>query len=444
MRFWAALPVVLGMAALIASPVCAGVYNPGEAEEGATPADYMDGPPGKNFRDVLIVLQSIPVKLVEVDNPVRRRYIFEEEVLTKNPTISLTLADRLQASAVLLRRRKFKEAELLLRPVATHPDERDNFPLQSNFATALHLSGDVSGAYHTLRPVVKDHWKPWNELPDARRQFYKSIGWSDAEYELNHVYDTYYLRLLRLRMKEQLAKKAGKGPVQPPDDIFDDGKVPPTPVRFVGEGGQFAAGRIAAAENAKLATAPRDALAIVQKLLVWMPDDSRLYWLLAELYNAQKPTPKDKENEAGMKAARQIFIELSKLEPLDEEVKEQLKTRLSRLGSAIDAIEKERAQKIEDDLGKNRDAKPDAGFIIDWRTVAISFGAGFVLGLFVTWQVREIQRRRNARLARQPTRSVLPGVRSTGTTEIAEGLPPAARAGGEQDAADVDIRRPRP
>ena len=55
------------------------------------------------------------------------------------------------------------------------------------------------------------------------------------------------------------------------------------PVRFVGGNGEYAAGSIAESEKKKL---PADALAIVQQLVLWHPQDARLYWLLGELYNA--------------------------------------------------------------------------------------------------------------------------------------------------------------
>src|SRR5262249_4628765 len=58
---------------------------------------------------------------------------------------------------------------------------------------------------------------------------------------------------------------------------------PSAPLRFVAEGGEYAAGEIAARERAKL---PTDALAAVQQLLLWFPEDTRLYWLLGELLNA--------------------------------------------------------------------------------------------------------------------------------------------------------------
>jgi len=56
------------------------------------------------------------------------------------------------------------------------------------------------------------------------------------------------------------------------------------PVRFVSDAGVYEPGTLAAAERAKL---PADAVAVVQQLLLWFPSDTRLYWLLAELYAAE-------------------------------------------------------------------------------------------------------------------------------------------------------------
>jgi hypothetical protein len=56
-----------------------------------------------------------------------------------------------------------------------------------------------------------------------------------------------------------------------------------SPVRFVNDAGVYEPGVLASAERDKL---PPDALAIVQQLLLWFPLDTRLYWLLAELYAA--------------------------------------------------------------------------------------------------------------------------------------------------------------
>jgi len=56
------------------------------------------------------------------------------------------------------------------------------------------------------------------------------------------------------------------------DDLFG--------VRFVGEGGKYEAGKLAAAERKKL---PADALEVAQRLGLWLPADGRLLWQLGEL-----------------------------------------------------------------------------------------------------------------------------------------------------------------
>jgi hypothetical protein len=83
----------------------------------------------------------------------------------------------------------------------------------------------------------------------------------------------YYPRWLAVHRRRAAEKT-------PPDaeEVF-----PLFPVRFVNDAGAYEAGRLAAAEKAKL---PPDAIAVVQQLLLWAPWDTGLYWLLAELYAA--------------------------------------------------------------------------------------------------------------------------------------------------------------
>jgi hypothetical protein len=390
--------LMLALAAWLPGSASAGIYNPGESEETATYPDFMDSLQGRNFRAVVFTLRSIPVNRPQVDNPVRRRYVFAEELIGKSGSASFKIADHLQASAVLIRRGKYKEAELLLRPVAVAPQERDNIPLQSNFATALHMSGELQNAIGTLHPIVKG-WGSWANLSDARRAMLERIGWSEPIFDLNREYEKYYLKLLRLRMRERIAKKDSKYLVQLPDALFDDGKDPPSPVRFLNEDGEFEAGTIAASEWAKLPRTAPNALSIVQQLVVWMPEDLRLYWLLGELYNAQK-NEADKTNRAGILAARQIFTELDAFESSDD-VRRQLKKRIGVLNLAKGQFDEEDQAKLAKSLTNIEKNAP--GFTVDWRTVGISFALGFVLAFFVLWQVREIQRRRQTRQNKNQT-----------------------------------------
>ncbi|MFL5329324.1 MAG: tetratricopeptide repeat protein [Gemmataceae bacterium] len=83
------------------------------------------------------------------------------------------------------------------------------------------------------------------------------------------------LKLARLRQHEQ-AGRGNRVASRELDALFD--------VKFVGSTGQYEARNIAPAELTKL---PADAIATVQQLLFWLPDDARLYWLLGELYNAK-------------------------------------------------------------------------------------------------------------------------------------------------------------
>src|SRR5262249_9699783 len=153
--------------------------------------------------------------------------------------------------------------------------------------------------------------------------------------------------------------------------------------RFVGESGAFEVGTLAVAEKAKL---PPDALDIVQQLLVWLPDDLRLYWLLGELYNARGGT-------ANIEAAQLIFTDLEGATPLVAD------KGWNRLGlRAKEFLEQKKAlaawqpPPLEDfakkiDAAEQKDKTQPARF--EWQTLAIAFATGVVVGIFGMWQLKE-------------------------------------------------------
>ncbi len=84
------------------------------------------------------------------------------------------------------------------------------------------------------------------------------------------------MKLVRLRWNEA---KGQKPPIEDelPDAIW--------PVKWVNDAGQYEPGKLAAAEKAKLPGGDfTEAIATVQQLVLWFPFDTRLYWLLGELY----------------------------------------------------------------------------------------------------------------------------------------------------------------
>jgi tetratricopeptide (TPR) repeat protein len=84
----------------------------------------------------------------------------------------------------------------------------------------------------------------------------------------------YLLKLFRLRAREAETQPAGQRPsVTTVDALFAFQWAPP----------DYLPGRRSADELAEL---PPDALPAMQQLVLWLPDDARLYWLLGELHNA--------------------------------------------------------------------------------------------------------------------------------------------------------------
>ncbi|MCS6866647.1 MAG: tetratricopeptide repeat protein [Gemmataceae bacterium] len=87
------------------------------------------------------------------------------------------------------------------------------------------------------------------------------------------------MKLIQLRLHEE------KGPKRPPEEELPDDLFG---IRFVNDAGHYEPGQLAAAEKAKLPGGHfTEALATVQQLVLWFPFDTRLYWLLGELYAAQ-------------------------------------------------------------------------------------------------------------------------------------------------------------
>src|SRR5207249_2219918 len=86
----------------------------------------------------------------------------------------------------------------------------------------------------------------------------------------------YQAKLLRSRLRESAGAPGGRPrAANDVDALF--------PVRFTDPGGKFEAGKLTTDDKAKL---PANAAAVVQQLVLWFPDDTRLLWLLGEIYNA--------------------------------------------------------------------------------------------------------------------------------------------------------------
>jgi hypothetical protein len=264
----------------ITAAVGAGVYSAGEQPRGVFADEKGVEPmPLSVFRDMLldrIGLLSDPSKLRFGDPPLpegtlKRRKDQEAKaaaIQTKIASGRPVLEDQIDLSALLISLGKYQEAINLLEPLA-RGEGQTNFMVLSNLATASQLSA------HTLERVP-------GYLEQADRSWPKKVpNISDPQLAFFRECEKYQRRLVQLREAE-IARQPVGARLHPEgvDALFGE---PGDPVRFVGESGKYEAGGIAAKEKAKL---PANAIPIVQQLALWLPNDTRLYWLLAELLNA--------------------------------------------------------------------------------------------------------------------------------------------------------------
>lgn len=134
---------------------------------------------------------------------------------------ALTADEAADLGALYVRLGKPEKALEVLRPAArAHPAY---FRLAANLGTAWQLAGDLPQAVAALDEAVR-------LAPESEKRA-----------------ETYHLKLVSKRAKERRTRDPAT-----PDDLFD-GKPPP------------------------------DAVAVAQKLALWLPADGRLVWLLAEL-----------------------------------------------------------------------------------------------------------------------------------------------------------------
>lgn len=368
-KLWTGWPAILATL-LSASTLQAGLYNTAEPDEGRLSPDFV----GK-FRFTLLALASIGAPKVEFDFPLRKRYVLQSDLAAQGVPPGLTPDEKLNLSAVFIRRGQAQKAVELLVP-ATRTD-RGNFLLHSNLATAFQELGETAKAREQLRDALALWPKEWDKLKEPQRKYLTGIGWNEGPFGFYRRCEEYQLKLLRSRAREVKGQ-----PFTAVDPLFDDGGTPPGPVRYVGASGKFVPGTIAPEEKEKL---PPDALEIVQQLLVWLPADARLYWQLGELYNAR----------GDLRAAKMIFEDLNKQYGL--RVDEYWQRRQVLLETPAPDEGGVAFEKFSKQVEETPGAEPEEPGI-QWRSLAVGFGAGAVVMLFAVWQVREIRRRRQKRL----------------------------------------------
>jgi tetratricopeptide (TPR) repeat protein len=379
--------LTLGLTLLAVSPVVGGLYNTAEKTVLGPPS----GPPPlfRDFRDKWTELRSIAIDDPTKENILRKRYLLVAGLVPGNPNAPLTVEQRINLSAYLVRLNQLDKALGVLRN-ARGADAND-FRLQANLATVHQLMADAApartkdektvreGHYRDALYAIKGALKAWPKEEKSWSEKHKAnmAWWRQVE--------EYHKKLIELRRTE--AVKQPIGPWKPPssvDALF--------PVKFVGESGKYEAGKLAAAEKAKL---PDNALEIVEQLLVWMPNDPRLAWLLGELLNARGRATFSEATQTlvewDVESAALIFKELVEGRHYRSP---ELTDHLEVLRKASPPVPPPAGGRSEEKGEKDSAQRPPPSWVPPWET---ALGVGFLLGMVVAfllyWQVRAFVRR---------------------------------------------------
>jgi tetratricopeptide (TPR) repeat protein len=366
--------LVLGLLVCCAGSAQAGLYSRIEPYDRGLNRDF------RLFRETLISLWNLnnPNAAVTRDS-VRWRYLQLQEQMKRGLPEDLSSGERQDLGAALIRLGKYEEAIQVLRPGAAL--DRDNFLLLANLATAYHLAGQGTQALDAVQSALAVWPEDWAKLDMKHQVLYPlEMGWDAKQLTWHRRAETYFRQLLRLRLRESLKQRNQPGlPTEGLDDLFG--------VRFVGESGKYEAGTLAREQRKKV---PEDGIKIVQQLLVWLPADMRLYWLLGELYNAQGDN----------RTALEIFNALITKGGGPPELRAHRRILEAQPTATPNRSSPGLGETSISPATPKKDQQPadnSAGSSNLWQTFGVGFLAGALVALLGLWQVRELRRRRGSR-----------------------------------------------
>ena len=328
-----------------------------------------------------------------------REYLLKSAAaLEAKPADTRTVEDGVNLSGYLIRLAMFQEAVDILTPLAADPT-RCNFMVLANLATAYQQLGRLDRAEQSLDQCVRSWPNLWP-------------GWSRKRLAAYRRLEALQLALIKERYNEEL-RQPGQQAAQP-DALFPH-------LRFAGADGAYQAGGLSAAQLDDL---PSNAIAMVEQLMLWLPTDDRLYWLLGELLNSQGQvleattvfsnisddgysTPEFRRHRQVIDHAAQIlrqFVGEAHLQALWMFAPYPTLARAVLVGMPIpDDAQSDWSRTFSTGTSDApnptestaRLAEPESArqWLPDLRTVVVSFTAGMLVGLIAAMQLRVFLRR---------------------------------------------------
>jgi hypothetical protein len=348
----------------------------------------------------------------EGKNSVRKQVLARvKELEDKAKAEGLEQLERVYLSAYYIRLERAEDAVTLLEAV---PRDQRDFMVLGNLSAAHDAAGRLDRAEAYLAESLASWPRVFIGLTGIQLT---ALARSER---LNHA-------LLQIRLRESMEQK--RGPMEP-YPLFPG-------VRFVGPTGTYEAGLLHSAQWSRV---PADALALVEQLVLWMPHDNRLYWLLAELVNAggdyltayvmlDDLSYRRNYRPDQLKAHREILREANLCSTAVKNEKERLLGEKAKLSaqpiggllpagpgvvleavgwaSALDRVTKDLKPEPAMVLAPDSTPPPPAkaGWAPDWRQIVVSFVAGAVVATLLSMQFREFRRRKQPQSAEPATRT---------------------------------------
>jgi hypothetical protein len=379
---------LMGLALLLPGMAAAGVYTTSERFEGVIDgsgkvfADY------KKFDDTVTDIRR--VQIPELYSLLRQRALLATQLSEKAKGGSDPLGGR---PANPFERKDLLTEQVQLLDVSAYylmldqPSKviglltRDklgsNFLLYANLGTALQMNGQYEDARLTLS-TARSLWpRDWERLDkDQKHLVVDKLGWKQEHFDWYRRAEEFHFKLVLLRVQEQKEKKTGFTL----DNLFGTREAP---IAFGMKGGKYQGGDMAEEELKRL---PKDALEIVAQLSLWLPNDDRITWLLAEILNAEGAKLKDiRQKHAKVSDARDILLSLKMQNKSSPEIRGHLRV-------LEEWVVLHRPVMPTPNLDQNQQDASNP--LPPWQIFSVGMAVGIVVALLGYWQVREFVRPR--------------------------------------------------
>ena len=359
------LTVVIVLAS--SSAAQAGLYIPDEVKllEGKTDIWPLPQSPFRDFHaSTFASFRNIVADSAEgIPLPPRPAYLSRVAQLeAKRQKEDLTVRESIELGGCYLRLLKREEAIGILESARAR--EPKNALVLANLALANQMLDLYDRAINYEEQALAN-WPATQE------------GFSQEQWQWFRRVEKYQLLLMRLRHREAL--RDTRKTFEDVDALFPN-------FTFQGNKDDFAAGPAGPGQwGAEL---PPDAPRIVEQLLIWLPLDNRLYWLLGEVLNAQGKVT-DAATVLDDLVAKRKYAPPGDLVHKHWRVLREVK---SPVGEAT-TFEQASSSPAPDSPAQSG----ASNWLPNWRHILVGFLAGIIITVLVQMQWREYTRRRQTK-----------------------------------------------